>query len=81
MKSRIALLISTASLLLTFSAATVLNQGGYVLTPGLSGSFDYSDFKEVRESFLKTLLQILNNMTLPDFEFDGGYMKNNSLLI
>ena len=42
-----------------------------VITPGLSGSFDYSDFESIKEPLTKNLLRLINNMTLDDINFDG----------
>ena len=52
-------------------------------TPGLSGSFDYSDFESIKEPLTKNLLSLINNMTLPDLTFDGniGYMRDNKLFV
>jgi hypothetical protein len=62
-----------------------LNQGGNTSapTPGLSGSFDYSDFKSFREPLLRNILNLINNMTLPNFPIgtDGSYMNGNSIFI
>lgn len=52
-------------------------------TPGLSGSFDYSEFESIKEPLTKNLLRLINNMTLPDLNFDGniGYMRDNKLFV
>jgi hypothetical protein len=54
-----------------------------MITPGLSGSFDYSDFESIKEPLTKNLLSLINNMTLPDITFDGnvGYMRGNKLFV
>jgi hypothetical protein len=54
-----------------------------LITPGLSGSFDYSDFESIKEPMTKNLLRLINNMTLPDINFDGnvGYMRGNKLFV
>ena len=44
-------------------------------TPGLSGSFDYSDFESVREPFTRNLLLLINKISLPDIKFDGGNLN------
>ena len=50
-------------------------------TPGLSGSFDYSDFESVREPFTKNLLNLINKISLPDIKFDGGNLNQNKLTV
>lgn len=48
-------------------------------TPGLSGSFDYSDFESVRKPLTQNILAIINNLKVPDIAFDGGYLNQNKL--
>ena len=71
---------------LGLSSATDLDLGQTnpnLITPGLSGSFDYSDFESIKEPMTKNLLRLINNMTLPDINFDGnvGYMRGNKLFV
>jgi hypothetical protein len=51
------------------------------LTPGLSGSFDYSDFETIKEPMMKNILSTINDMSLPDINFDGGFMRGNRLFV
>ncbi len=50
-------------------------------TPGLSGSFDYSDFESVREPLTKSLLKAINKIKLPNIPFPGGNLNNNNLKV
>lgn len=54
-----------------------------ISTPGLSGSFDYSNFESVREPFTKNLITLLNKISLPNFDIPGGlgYFKQNKLTL
>ena len=58
-----------------------LGQPGSILTPGLSGSFDYNDFDTLKDAMLTSILRKLNNMTIPEISFDGGYLRNNRLYV
>ncbi len=75
----LSLLLLTATL---SSALTIdLGQATNVLTPGLSGSFDYTDFESIKEPMMKNILKLVNNLTMPDLTFDGGYMKGNKFFV
>ena len=71
-------LLALASLGCTTSALD-LGQSGSVLTPGLSGSFDYSDFDSIKVPIINYILSIVNNLDLPEITFTDGYMKGMKL--
>ena len=50
-------------------------------TPGLSGSFDYSDFDKIKKPLTQNILKIINNMKVPDIEITDGYLNQNKLYI
>lgn len=57
------------------TSALDLGQSGSVLTPGLSGSFDYSDFDTFKVPIINYILSIVNKLELPEITFNDGYMK------
>lgn len=71
MKRILASLCSLALLSLTINADT----------PGITASIDLSLFEEAKDIYLAHIIDILNGMQEPDFLFDDGYMKNNSITI
>ena len=52
------------------------NVGANIQTPGLSGSFDFTDFQSIKAPLLKAVLGIINNLSIDEpVSFDGGYFK------
>ena len=50
-------------------------------TPGISGSFDYSDFEAVREPLTRNLLRAINKINIPNIPLPGGSLNNNNLTV
>jgi hypothetical protein len=61
------------------TSALDLGQSGSVLTPGLSGSFDYTDFDSIKVPIINYILSIVNTLDLPEITFTDGYMKGMKL--
>jgi hypothetical protein len=82
MAATVAVLALASSLGLSSALDLNLSQTNpNLITPGLSGSFDYSDFESIKEPLTKNLLRLINNMTLDDIVFDGGYMRGIRLFV
>jgi hypothetical protein len=60
-------------------SALDLGQSRSVLTPGLSGSFDYTDFDSIKVPIINYILSIVNNLELPEIAIPDGYMKGLKL--
>jgi hypothetical protein len=60
-------------------SALDLGQSRSVLTPGLSGSFDYTDFDSIKVPIINYILSIVNNLELPEITIPDGYMKGLKL--
>ena len=76
------MLLSSVLLALASLAGTSaldLGQSGSVLTPGLSGSYDYSDFDTIKVPIINYILSIVNGLDLPEINFTDGYMKGMKL--
>jgi hypothetical protein len=63
------------------TSALDLGQSGSVLTPGLSGSYDYSDFDSIKVPIINYILSIVNKLDLPEITFTDGYMKGMKLIV
>jgi len=61
------------------TSALDLGQSRSVLTPGLSGSFDYTDFDSIKVPIINYILSIVNNLELPEITIPDGYMKGLKL--
>ena len=76
------MLLSSVLLALASLAGTSaldLGQSGSVLTPGLSGSYDSSDFDTIKVPIINYILSIVNGLDLPEINFTDGYMKGMKL--
>lgn len=61
------------------TSAMDLGQSGSVLTPGLSGSFDYTDFDSIKMPIINYILSIVNNKEIKEITIPDGYMKGVKL--
>jgi hypothetical protein len=61
----------------------VLGQAFRNGTPGISGSIDYSHFDRMQAPLVYSILDIVNNMTMPDFTFanNSGQLNNNNISV
>jgi len=49
--------------------------------PGLTASLDIDLIQQAKDVYFDAILDIIRHVEVPDFTFDGGYVKNNSFQI
>jgi len=52
------------------------------LTPGIKASMDIAVLEQAKDAYFDTVVQIINNLQIPDFEdSDGNYLRGNSFVM
>ena len=49
--------------------------------PGGTASLDIEVLKQAKDVYFKLLMNVIANLEVPDIDFDGGYLRQNSLHI
>lgn len=61
-------------------AANTLAQSN--LTPGIKASMDISILEQAKDTYFDNIVQIINNVKIPDIEDDkGNYLRGNSFVM
>ena len=74
---RLLSILLTLAGLLTSGLGQLFRNG----TPGISGSIDYSHFDTIQGPLVYSILDIVNNMTMPDISFanNSGQLNDNQI--
>lgn len=52
------------------------------LTPGIKASLDIAVLEQAKDAYFDTVVELVNNLTIPDFEDDkGNYLRGNSFVM
>ena len=66
-----------SKLLISLSLLTLIS----AFNPGATASLAFSTLQEAKDTYMATILQVVNKIELPEIDIPNGSLKNNSFQV